>query len=516
MRGSKNFAAANRNKIFSMKAYENMSDEDLMNARVKFVNYNDEALAPVQKNEIIGLDYVLETVEPYIIFLKNFQEFSKQCVEIDCGMFLYGPPGIGKTYIARYVATQSQAHIINVQNFPRTDSKFRVDDIHTLFHLCKEFIRTKQKPIILFWDEFDASAGKNKAEEEMIATLKSELEGISGRVSGIFIIATSNDAESSFDPALLRTGRIGKKIKFLYHNKNSRAKLLNYFVQKYPHAENLDFETLGYMVHNSLSTSDIEGLVNEAWRDSCIRNLQKDSSAKPIITQDDLTLTILRKIWGDSSNVQLPREALRRMAIYELGKAIVARSLNYPLLMISIPNSGYNMTFRVEDSAYGGGLPIEMVRKRIVYLYGGIAAQEKLSIATNLIAENDFDETTKLAQLVIERYREDLQKTSLRGLAASREASKLPSLAGVNPGLNIEITSSIDKLTGKALSFAKKIINKYNPEDIEALADILIEKQYLLQPEIDAFIKEHGGEITSVEFIQELVTEDAQQIGLYL
>src|SRR3989338_8573679 len=309
-------------------AYKDISDESLIKARETFF-FNDTPLfEPVKRENIIGLDYAFAELERYIIILKKFSQLQNEQVKLDLesGVLFVGPPGCGKTYTAQYLATATEARFIDIQKFPtRTRGKLTPDDIRHLFELARKYVASEKRPVILFWDEFDAYVSGSSDETKLVvARIKSEISGAQGRTVGIFIVATTNNI-FAIPSALLRRGRIGGKIEFWYPSRAAQKALLKHFAAQYG-VDKLDYQSLSCLIPNATSPIDIEMMVSDAWQSALIRSLK--TNGKPKVSQQDIANVLLRRLQGPPHEIQLPETAVKRKALELSASAIVARMLD--------------------------------------------------------------------------------------------------------------------------------------------------------------------------------------------
>ncbi len=170
---------------------ENIGDDSL-ERRISFIFDEESGLSPVERKDVIGIDAILSEVDNYVGFLRNYLKLSESNVRTSPGLVLHGAPGLGKTYLARYIATVSGARAVQVNHFPRRDATWKPQDIISLFDLARKYVEERKAPLILYWDEFE-SIGKERSdlsaeEVETVSAFTSEIEGFSGKIKDIIIM----------------------------------------------------------------------------------------------------------------------------------------------------------------------------------------------------------------------------------------------------------------------------------------------------------------------------------------
>ena len=470
--------------------YGKLTDKEFYNLRWGFIFDVPSVVAPVFRSDVAGIDHIVKELDLHIRLIKNFKALDEQKAELDTGLLFTGPPGSGKSFCARYLATESEARFIDVGDFPRRKSMFTAEDIVELFGLMKKFVTEKGQPIIAFWDEFDrfAESGKDSEKIEALARFKTELSGIKGKLRGVFIIAATNRFQV-IPPDITRRGRLGKMIYFGALRRGAKQNVLEHFVKKYEHDQNIDFESLSFLIEANYP-ADIEELVKDGWRNAIMANLGSES--KPRLTINLLINTFIRQTRGTPRDFKLRDEELGAIAIYEIGRAIISRTLKFPVQFLALERDGYADAHRIaEDEYHSAYVPLSRLRDEIAACYGGILAQEMCGIESNSKQIEDFMTITTLAQ----RYVEDLRATrittdiSISVLAGIRGKQGLPPSVGIAEKTMYETKEEMSELIGIQQERVKATLNHYGKDYIEKAAAGLIEKEYMLQANIDAILK---------------------------
>src|SRR3989344_6554500 len=185
----------------------------------EFIFGQKSSFRPVAPKDYCEVGNVQQILIPIIHYLNHFKEYRKHGAELCPGVIFHGPPGTGKTYTARFLATSANAGFVDVRGFPCVqvdDDTLTKKDVCELFTISAEYVRRKNKPIVLFWDQFDAFL--ENASKEAVNQLYIELDGVNGKNSGVFLVAATakdpHEDESVFSAQLLRKGRLGTLVEF--------------------------------------------------------------------------------------------------------------------------------------------------------------------------------------------------------------------------------------------------------------------------------------------------------------
>ncbi len=466
--------------------FNHLTDEQIMHWRYKFIFEAPAVFEPVTRDQVVGMDHILKEVDVYIKSLRNYQALSENKAELDTGALFYGAPGSGKTYMARHVATESGARFINVNDFPR--KKMDAKALGIMLSLMQQYVEQKKQPIVAFWDEFDAFAevGDDEDKKEALSRFKIELSGVNGNLQGIFIIAATNKAHVI--PAdVIRPGRLGKKIYFGPLTRRAKKLVFEHYVRKFQFSEEIDFESMSYLLSANFP-AEIEDLVKSAWRLETI--MAADSGREPKMSSETLARALIKLARSSTDDIVLTDEAMRNIAIYEIGRALVARTFKHPLQLIAIQKEGYGDSFRIErDDNDPGHRPLSVMKDEIAIAYGGIVAQEMFEIEVNTKYVNDFSVITATAQSFVEQYRAAKTGTvSISILAGTRNQQALPAVDARGAQIMNETISEMEQILAQQKSRVEAIFKHYGKDLIERMAKCLIEKGFLLQMDIDAVL----------------------------
>ena len=354
--------------------------------------------------DVAGEDEAKENLQEIVDYLHNPSKYKEIGASMPKGVLLVGPPGTGKTMLAKAVAGES-----NVPFFSMSGSEFvemfvgmGASKVRDLFKQAKE-----KAPCIVFIDEIDAigqkrnagNFGGNDEREQTLNQLLTEMDGFEDN-SGVIILAATNRPES-LDPALTRPGRFDRRVPVELPDLKGREEILKVHARKVKVASDVDFNKIARMASGA-SGAELANIVNEA-------ALRAVRDGRKIATQADLEESIEVVIAGyQKKNAILSDSEKWTVAIHEIGHALVAalQSHSAPVQKITIiPRTsgalGYTMQVD-EDERYI--MTKEELENKIATLTGGRAAEEVMLGTISTGAANDIEQATKLARAMISRY----------------------------------------------------------------------------------------------------------------
>jgi cell division protease FtsH len=422
-------------------------------------------------DDVGGYENIKQELNQTIDILKNFEKYKKYNVRTPKGLILEGPPGNGKTLLAKAFCGEVNASFIPVSGSQFTEKYVGVgaSRIRELFDLAKDNI-----PCIIFIDEIDALGrsrgngdGGANSNAETQSTLNQLLVGMDGFNSseGIFVIGATNRADL-LDSALLRPGRIDKKIFLGNPDAKTREKILNIHIDGKPCDDSINMENLIELT-NGLSGAQIENLLNEAMLFALREN-------REVMCEMDLEQILSRMLVGYQSYENIySDDMINRIAIHELGHAILgilsmdhAKLVKVCLNMWSPSSPGYTLFESAETDS--NIYTKEKLTSRLMVLLGGRIAEEVFfgaSITSG--ASKDIEDAYGLAEQMIIKYGMGKKIVNAHYSEKSKDF----------------IDKEIELLINNAYYHAKEIIMKHK-EVIQICADELVEKQILLPENI--------------------------------
>ena len=358
----------------------------------------------IKFTDVAGEDEAKENLTEIVEYLHDPDKYKEIGASMPKGILLVGPPGTGKTMLAKAVAGEA-----NVPFFSMSGSEFvemfvgmGASKVRDLFKQAKE-----KAPCIVFIDEIDAigkkrdgQVGGNDEREQTLNQLLTEMDGFEGN-NGVIILAATNRPES-LDPALLRPGRFDRRVPVELPDLKGREEILKVHVRKIKVADNVDFNKIARMASGA-SGAELANIVNE----SALRAVR---DGRKFATQADLEESIEVVIAGyQKKNAILTDKEKRIVAYHEIGHALVAakQTNSAPVQKITIvprTSGALGYTMQVEEEGNHYLMTKEEMENKIATLTGGRAAEEIAFGSVTTGASNDIEQATKLARGMITRY----------------------------------------------------------------------------------------------------------------
>lgn len=358
----------------------------------------------VKFGDVGGYANIKDELKQSVDILRNYAKYAKYNVRIPKGLIFEGPPGNGKTLLAKSLAGEAECGFIAVSGADFQEKYVGVGSsrIREMFELAK-----KNEPCIIFIDEIDAvgrsrSGDGESSSAERDNTLNSllvELDGFKNN-TGVFVVGATNRIDL-LDPALVRPGRIDKKIYIGLPDEVTRKEVLQIHIRGKPHDENIVLDDL-VDITDGLSCAQIENLLNEAMLNALRYNLTA-------FTHKDVDLILNKMIAGwQSTEHQFTEDMIERITVHEMGHALLGYLSKYHskllkvVLNLSSPNTpGYTVFERTASNIY---LKEALFEHLIILLGGRIAEDVIYNVSVTTGAINDFEEALKLAEKMILHY----------------------------------------------------------------------------------------------------------------
>ena len=362
-----------------------------------------QSTAGIHFDDVAGEDEAKESLAEIVDYLHNPQKYTDVGASMPKGVLLVGPPGTGKTMLAKAVAGEA-----NVPFFSMSGSEFvemfvgmGASKVRDLFKQAKE-----KAPCIVFIDEIDAIGKKrdnqlssNDEREQTLNQLLTEMDGFEGN-NGVIILAATNRPES-LDPALTRPGRFDRRVPVELPDLAGREAILKVHAKKIKTADDVDFHTIARMASGA-SGAELANMINEA----ALRAVRNN---RTVVTEADLEESIEVVIAGyQKKNAVLSDKEKKTVAYHEIGHALVAAMQTHsaPVQKITIiPRTsgalGYTMQVETGDKYL---MTKDELANKICTYTGGRAAEEVVFGEITTGASNDIEQATKLARAMITRY----------------------------------------------------------------------------------------------------------------
>jgi cell division protease FtsH len=354
--------------------------------------------------DVAGEDEAKENLQEIVNYLHDPSKYQEIGASMPKGILLVGPPGTGKTMLAKAVAGESQVPFFSISGseFVEMFVGMGASKVRDLFSQAKE-----KAPCIVFIDEIDAIGqkrsggqyGGNDEREQTLNQLLTEMDGFDDN-SGVIILAATNRPES-LDPALTRPGRFDRRVPVELPDLKGREEILKVHARKIKLAENVDFSTVARMASGA-SGAELANIVNEA-------ALRAVRDGRRLVTQADLEESIETVIAGyQKKNAILTDKEKWIVSYHEIGHALVAARQTHsaPVQKITIiprTSGALGYTMQVEEGNHYL-MSREEIENKIATFTGGRAAEEVVFGSVTTGASNDIEQATKLARAMLTRY----------------------------------------------------------------------------------------------------------------
>ena len=429
----------------------------------------------IKFNDVAGEDEAKENLTEIVEYLHNPEKYKEIGASMPKGILLVGPPGTGKTMLAKAVAGEASVPFFSISGseFVEMFVGMGAAKVRDLFNQAKE-----KAPCIVFIDEIDAigkkrdgSMGGNDEREQTLNQLLTEMDGFEGN-NGVIILAATNRPES-LDPALTRPGRFDRRVPVELPDLKGREEILKVHAKRIRIAEDIDFNKVARMASGA-SGAELANIVNEA----ALRAIRDN---RKYATQSDLEESIEVVIAGyQKKNAILTDKEKWTVAYHEIGHAMVAalQTHSAPVQKITIiprTSGALGYTMQVEEGNHYL-MTKEELENKIATLTGGRAAEEVVYNSISTGASNDIEQATKLARGMVTRYgmTDDFDMVALEtvtnqylggdaSLACSPQTQAL---------IDEKVVSLVKTHHEKAISLLKN-----NREKLDELAKFLYEKE---------------------------------------
>ena len=429
----------------------------------------------IRFDDVAGEDEAKENLTEIVNYLHDPSKYQEIGASMPKGVLLVGPPGTGKTMLAKAVAGEA-----NVPFFSMSGSEFvemfvgmGASKVRDLFKQAKE-----KAPCIVFIDEIDAigkkrdgQIGGNDEREQTLNQLLTEMDGFEGN-TGVIILAATNRPES-LDPALTRPGRFDRRVPVELPDLKGREEILKVHAKKIKVAEDVDFNKVARMASGA-SGAELANIVNEA-------ALRAVRDGRKFATQADLEESIEVVIAGyQKKNAIMTDHEKRIVAYHEIGHALVAakQTNSAPVQKITIvprTSGALGYTMQVDEGNHVL-MSKEEIENKIATFTGGRAAEEVVFGSVTTGASNDIEQATRLARAMITRYgmSDDFDMVALETVTnqyLGGDAS-LACSAETQTRIDQQVVALVKREHQKALDILRE-----NRTKLDELANFLYEKE---------------------------------------
>ena len=441
--------------------------------------------------DVAGEDEAKESLQEIVDYLHNPDKYSQAGASMPKGILLVGPPGTGKTMLAKAVAGEADVPFFSISGseFVEMFVGMGASKVRDLFRQAKE-----KAPCIVFIDEIDAIGqkrnsggyGGNDEREQTLNQLLTEMDGFEEN-TGVIILAATNRPES-LDPALTRPGRFDRRVPVELPDLAGREAILKVHAKKIKTAEDVDFHTIARMAAGA-SGAELANIINEA-------ALRAVRDGRMIVNQSDLEESIEVVIAGyQKKNAVLSDQEKRVVAYHEIGHALVAalQSNSAPVQKITIiPRTsgalGYTMQVETGDKYL---MTKEEIEDKIATFTGGRAAEEVVFGSVTTGASNDIEQATKLARAMISRYGMSDEFDMVALETVNNQYLGGDTSLACAPETQREIDRKVVELVKHQHEKAKQILEE-NRAKLDELANFLYEKETITGEEFMQILT--GGE----------------------
>lgn len=472
---------------FLFRSAQSGNNRALSFGKIQTRFFNNKSKKKTTFKDVAGLKEPKYELEEVVEFLKNPGKFHKLGAEIPKGVLLLGPPGVGKTLLAKAVAGEANVPFfsISASEFVEMFVGVGASRVRDLFDKAK-----KNSPAIVFVDELDAvgrqrGAGLGGSHDEREQTLNQilvEMDGF-GTDTNVIVMAATNRPDV-LDPALLRPGRFDRRVILDLPDIKEREAILKIHSRNKPLAEDVNFEEIAKSTPG-FSGADLENLMNEA----AILAAQKDKSK---IYQENIEHSIEKVMLGPERRSHLLSKKEKEITAYhEAGHGVVAHLLPNadPVHKISLVSRGmalgYTLKLPIEDRKIHSK---SQFLDELASFLGGRAAEELIFNEMTTGAQNDLKEATKLARRMVKQF----GMTKSLGPVTYGENEELVFLGrelGEHKNYSEDTASKIDKtvmrLVKKAQIRAKKILSDHKAE-LKKVAAKLLQDETINKKEFEA------------------------------
>jgi cell division protease FtsH len=435
--------------------------------------------------DVAGVKEAKEELEEIIDFLKNPKKFTDMGARVPRGVLLLGPPGCGKTLLAKAVAGEADVPFFNVSGSEFVEMFVGVgaSRVRDLFKNAK-----KNAPSILFIDEIDAvgrhrgtgMGGGHDEREQTLNQILVEMDGFDTTTNVIVMAATNRP--DVLDPALLRPGRFDRRIVLDNPDIGDREAILNIHIKSKPMAKNADIRRVAERTPG-FSGADLANLVNEA-------AIKATRDGKKVVSQEDILASIEKVMLGPERKSHILSEKEKKIAAYhEAGHALVGHILPHcdPVQKVSIISrgkaAGYTLSLPIEDKHLHSRS--EFVDDLAMFL-GGYAAEKMVFNDLTTGASNDLERAAKLAHQLVTKFgmSEKLGPITFGNRTETIFLGKEFHEQRYSEKVAAEIDVEIEKFITDACQTAEKVLTE-NRGKLDKIAEALIKKETIEREEFE-------------------------------
>ena len=423
--------------------------------------------------DVLGQEEAIKEVYELVDFLKNPAKYNKMGAELPKGLLLEGPPGCGKTLMARAIASEAKCTFIPVSG-SQFINKFvgtGADNLRKLFDQAR-----KDAPAIIFIDEIDAIGSRERDENQeyrhTVNEILNQMDGFNKKDNVVVIAATN--FKKSLDPALLRPGRFDKHVHVSLPTKQGRKDILKYYFKNKPLADSINQEELVDSLSDrttAFSGADLKKLTNESALAAC-----REGENITTITTKHIEEGYDRIVIGLKTNIDRSPEQLKRTAYHEAGHTVVKLLTDQPVAKVSILSRGDTLgaTFNKEKYESSSEYQREELMHKLMALQGGFVAEKIFMNSSRPGVSDDLKRVNELANQMVKELgmgTGELEGITYQGMASENMKEKFDCEV-------FALVQQTKRQTDELLATNKLLLDK--------IANALMEKETLDEDEIYA------------------------------
>ncbi len=461
---------------------------------------SDSKILHVKREDLVGIDAVLESLERYVVYLQHFKEFEAAKIPNPHGILLSGPYGTGKSTAAYYLATQAGVEIDSIYDLKEDNKEWTKSAIDHAFDEVTKKIYETNKGRILFIEDFETIGSTrdnlSMQAKEVVTQLTLRMDGRHAPFPyGLLVVGTTIKPISfdpkmvnAIDPAFLRRERFDELLTFHYPDHHGKQQLFAHYLAGIPYDNSMPLDELASLVLHETPASNIKGLVAAAQIRAKIREIAEQKLFQ--VTTKDLVDLIMRDHLGIPQNVMLSEEQRLYIAYHEVGHAIVGTVLGIPVCVVAVPQ-GYSFGATV----YSHQMKSEkLLRAGIAYSLAGKAADEMMQGNGNYIIGHgpDIEAATKDACIMVERLGFSTVAPHMSFKVLREFRGDYMGTPGISERLLSASEGNLHIVINGEYKRAQDILAKAGKENIHAIAQHIVGKGYILRSELDSELRKYG------------------------
>ncbi|MEK7389052.1 MAG: AAA family ATPase [Elusimicrobiota bacterium] len=437
-------------------------------------------------NDIAGVDESMQEILEIIDYLKNPDRYQKMGIDMPKGILLSGPPGTGKTMMAKALAKESGAEFLEIggSDFAQVFVGVGPARVRELFDRARKIRALRKKPVIIFVDEIDGlgqqrgsgpASGGDSEKNDTVATFLKEMDGFKD-MKGIIVLGATNRPEV-LDAAFVRPGRFDRKVKVNHPSFLGRLAILSLYARRTPLDSSVDLKQIARLTTRN-SGADLKNVVNEA-------GLMTLRRAKDKVSMAEMDESVTRGLMGGSTTLKLDEKTKTRIAFHEAGHVLASKlntlELRDEVNKLTILSRGEALGFAEFE---GKDSPL-YTRKELLAMIerglGGLVAEKIVFDEWSSGPANDLEKVTQIARAMVQQFGMDDEM----GLLQTSPSASMPGTAQpFGDAVASQVHTAAKKIVMDAYARVYKRLAD-NRDRLDALANAVLLKETLYRAEID-------------------------------